>query len=186
MSLFILLPIMTLWLAGGALLAKTTIKNYEVQCMERWGPGGTHLRPTDRPQTHMDGADWSNALFRAAGVILFAPLVATVVLMKYPVMLAYKPVRAFFLPPVQAQHEEHVEEIKKVSKDLELSVTTFMQMVRDEPPADPNSLYQLRDVIQDQWTELMKITDPKNAFDMDLRDEIRQRIEWDSYKEITA
>lgn len=171
------------WLVGGGFTARKAISVAERHYIEL--SKEAHAKNAQNPiQDKMDSDDWIGAAFFAAGAFVAFPAVAAVWALSKPAKLVYKPVRRFFLPPIQQEFEEHVATVE-AKKEMVLATAKTYNDVRDWEPVDhPDRVRLLEDLrgqIVEQMQDLMKTLDPTRAFDGNFLESAKFEV-----KELTA
>ena len=162
-----------LWVPGGAVTAKKAIAKAEQHYLRL-------AAKADRPQNKMDADDWCGAItFAAASAVAF-PVVALVWILSFPARWLYIPVRSYMLPPVQEQFEGHVRDLN-AQKALVLSTWETFRDVSGWEPDDAGKtamLASLKDQIEVQYSELLRMIDPSNptGFDGNFLDTAKDEI----------
>lgn len=171
------------WLVGGGLTARKAVAVAEKHYIEL--SKEAHARDSRNPiQDKMDGDDWIGASFFAAGAFAAFPAVALVWLLSWPARLVYKPIRAFFVPPMQKEFEVHVEAMETQKDLIVATAKTYQDVLGWEPVDHPDRIGLLKDLqeqIVTQMQDLMKMSDPKRAFDGNFLESAKFEV-----KELTA
>jgi hypothetical protein len=171
------------WLVGGGFTARKAVavaERHYIQLSKE-----AHARDSRNPiQDKMDSDDWIGAGFFAAGAFALFPAVAAAWLLSKPAKVVYKPLRAFFVPPIQKEFEVHVESME-AQKDLILSTArTYEDVLNWEPKDHPDRVKLLTDLQQQivqQMTDLMKMSDPSRGWDGNFLESTKGQV-----KELTA
>jgi hypothetical protein len=173
------------WAVGGAFSARQAVavaeRHYLRLAHEAWEED-----QRNRPQDKMDSDDWIGASVFAGLAFVAFPAVAVYWVIKRLCRPFKRPAQAFFTPPIQKAHEQHVERLDAQKELIMSTARTYDTVKREWEPDDAEKtamVHQLQETIKQQMSELMRMTNPNtpSGHDTDYLDRVKFEV-----KELTA
>jgi hypothetical protein len=173
------------WLVGGAFTARRAIayseRHYLALAQRAYEEDRRYM-----PQDKMDADDWVGAGVFALGAFVFFPLVVVgwgvkkvLGAMYVPLRPLYRPFRSFFVPPVQREFEEHVEQLDNHKALMLQTASTYRDVLGWKPDNHPDRVQMIAELekqLAQQMEDLFAMTDPNRAYDGNFKEILKEEI----------